>query len=291
MKLEERIEYLEMKKRHKKVLRPWYKKWWGVLLLSLAVIILISVISFAFLINRLIKNPMEMAMVLNPDYLTEMEGLSMSNESRMTLVEGPALYYLGTSDPLVTITVFLDFSCPYCKQSSQVISQLVSEYKDEIKIIVRDFPVISEGSIELALAARCAGEQGRYWNMFYQLFDKQGNFSSSELSSLARLAGVPDLDKFSQCLSSEKYKKDIAKDFSDAQFLGVSATPAWFADGYSIGEGAIPFEDWSIFLIEIMKSKLVETEGLDTENLDINNIDTENLNKENINSENVNVEN
>lgn len=248
MKLEERIEYLQMKKRHRRVLLPWYKKWWGISLLTAISIILVFVISFALLIIRLIKNPLEMASFLNPNYLDQITQNIEPDEFRIKLVEGPANYYLGTSTPLTTIVVFSDFTCPYCKKSAYTISELALKYEDSVKIIIRDLPVLTEGSLELALAARCAGEQGKYWTMYYQLFDKQGNFSSADLKSLAQSAGVSDLDKFSQCLSSEKYKNDVVKDFSDAQYLEVSGTPAWFIDGYSAGEGAIPTEAWSSFL-------------------------------------------
>jgi len=255
MKLEERIEYLQMKKRHRKVLRPWYKKWWGVSLLTLLGLILIFVTSFALLIIRLIKNPLEMATFLNPDYISQMTANIEPDENRIRLVEGPATYYLGSETPLATIVVFSDFTCPHCKTSANTIFELASKYEDSVKIIIRDFPVLTEGSLELALAARCAGEQGKYFTMYYQLFNKQGAFSNSDLSSLANSAGVKDLDKFSQCLSSEKYKNDVVKDFSDAQYLKVTGTPSWFIDGYSAGEGAVPVEAWSAFIEEKIKEK------------------------------------
>lgn len=254
MKLEERIEYLEMKKRHKKVLRPWYKKWWGIALLVLAGFILISVISFALLLNRLIKNPTEMANFLNAGAVPEISSSSsMTKEMRIKLTEGSAEYYLGSKTASTTIVLFSDFSCVYCKKAAFTISELAVRYGDRVKIIVRDFPILSEGSVELAIAARCAGEQGKYWTMYYQLFDKQGTFSSSELSSLASSAGVTDLEKFSQCLSLEKYKNDIIKDFSDGQYLKISATPAWLINGFNAGEGAIPTEAWIEFIDEILE--------------------------------------
>lgn len=255
MKLEERIEYLKMKKRQKKLFCPWYKKWWGVSLLTLAGFILIFIISFSLLIWRLVKNPEELAAFLSADNLNQLTVNSAPDEARIKLVEGSNHYYLGSDNPVTTIVIFSDFSCPYCKKAAYTISELAVKYNDSIKIIVRDFPVLTEGSYQLSLAARCAGEQGKYFTMYHKLFDKQGTFSTSDLSSLATSAGVSDIKTFSECLSSEKYKTDIAKDFSDGQYLEITGTPAWFIDGYKAGEGAIPVEAWSSFIEETLKEK------------------------------------
>jgi len=249
MKLDERIEYLIRKGNSKKEKSRWYKKWWVILLLSLASLILIYVLSLIFLVNRLAKNPSDLNSFLQSKNLLNLENnLSPSSEQvNVKIVEGVNNYFIGSSDPIITLVVFSDFNCPYCQKSAETVANLAVKYGSKVKIIARDYPVIGENSLELSMATRCAGEQGKYWPMYYKLFELQGQFTLADLGSIAQLISINDLDKFSKCLSEEKYKNDIIKDASDAQFLKIEGTPAWFINGEKAGEGSIPFEAWSNF--------------------------------------------
>lgn len=125
--------------------------------------------------------------------------------------------------------------------------------KDKIKIIVRDYPIISEDSADLAMGAWCAGEQGKYWPMYYKLFELQGTFSVSNLSLVAKEAGVTDINKFSDCLYNQKYLNNIKKDFSDGQYLEITGTPNWYINGIKISSGYISFDNWATLLDKILK--------------------------------------
>ena len=113
-------------------------------------------------------------------------------------------------------------------------------YKDDIKVIYRDFPVVSGYSADLSLAARCAGEQGLFWMMHDKLFINQGVNSNDGLLSLAAQIGA-DTGRFKTCIDNKKYLTDIEKDFSDGQELGIKGTPTWFINGSKI-EGNIPYD-------------------------------------------------
>jgi predicted DsbA family dithiol-disulfide isomerase len=254
MSIDDRIEKLKLKGFQLRKNRPWYKKWWGILILSLLSIFLIYSISFFLLVLKIKSNPNNFTDIMSSFSFAEKTNIE-NKEINLNIIEGVATNFLGSSTPISTIVVFSDFNCPYCKKSSETISMLALKYGQDIKIIVRDFPVLDESSIEFSLAAHCAGEQDKYWPMFFKLFEMQGKIDSSNLLEIAFNIGVPDLNKFASCFDNEKYKNKIAKDFSDAQFLKISGTPAWFIDGMSASEGAIPFEAWSSFLDPYLQNK------------------------------------
>lgn len=81
--------------------------------------------------------------------------------------------------------------------------------------------------VPAARAARCAGEQGKYWEMHDSLFAKQNALSVPALLDRAQTLGL-DTAKFTECQSSEKYTEDIQKSVSEAQKMGIDGTPTFF---------------------------------------------------------------
>ncbi len=253
MNVDEKIEYLRRKGEQKRRSRRWYKKWWVILLFIILSLILIYLLSIIFLAFRIAKNPQEADLLLRSGLLKSNEIVNNINKNDIRLVEGPGTYFLGNNEnPQATLVFFSDFSCPYCKQSAETIGKLVIKYGDRIKIIIRDLPVVNEESLDLAMAFRCAGEQGRHWPMFFELFEKQGEFVRSGLIDIALSSGVADIDQFADCFNNQKYLNELKKDLSDGQYLKISGTPAWFINGFNAGEGAIPFSAWENFLDQLL---------------------------------------
>ncbi len=253
MNLDNRIEKLRAQGLAKRAKRTWYKKWWVILLLSLALLLLIYIFSFAFLLIRLKNNPSELERVFQYLNIENKEEGIESYDIR--IVQGPSKYSIGSSEPKATIVLFSDFNCPYCKLASEIVGELALKYGEHVNIIVRDFPILSDDSLKMAMALRCAGEQGVYWPMYYYLFENQGQFSVQDLGYIAQLARVEDIPKFSNCIAEEKYLNMISKDFSDGEFLGVEGTPTWFLDGYKVTEGNFPLEIWSVVLEQYLIEK------------------------------------
>jgi protein-disulfide isomerase len=220
--------------------RSWYKKWWGVLIIVAATFILALFTAFGFYVFDLIKKikggnlPADIA--LSKTINEKNYKIALGNENN---------YWFGSANPKITIVEFADFSCPYCQKSFLTIREIGLKYKNNVKIIFRDFPVRNESSLLLSLAARCAGEQGLFWVMHDKLFQYQKNegvYSNSDLINLAKQIGA-DTEKFKSCLAAEKYLTQIQKDFSDGELLGVKGTPAWFINGHMIS-GDVPGATW-----------------------------------------------
>jgi len=111
------------------------------------------------------------------------------------------------------------------------VPQLEKDYisTGKVKYVYRDFPLESlhQNAFKAAEAARCAGEQGKYWEMHGQLFANQQALSLDDLSGYAKTIGV-DVPLFKQCVDSGHYAEAIRKDIADAQQGGLTGTPSFF---------------------------------------------------------------
>src|SRR5438093_7608800 len=99
----------------------------------------------------------------------------------------------------------------------------------KVKYIYRDFPLESlhQNAFKAAEAGRCAGEQGKFWEMHGQLFANQQALSPEDLAKYAQTIGL-DVALFKQCLESGHYAEAIRKDMADAQGAGLTGTPSFF---------------------------------------------------------------
>ncbi|MFZ4632172.1 MAG: DsbA family protein [Patescibacteria group bacterium] len=229
MGLSERLKYAEMKARNKKLFLPWYKKWWGILIISVLSLILIGLVASGFYVYNEVKR-------IQAEQATN--ALKDQRKAYLDLISGPGGYSLGSLNPKITIIEFTDFACPFCKESAPEIRKLLEQYKDQVKLVVRDYP-IHDNSIDLALAARCAGEQGKYWEAYDNLFEEQDNLKDTGEALKANLlawAEILKLDvaKFETCFSDRRYIDLIRRDFEDGNKLQIKGTPTWFVNNYPI---------------------------------------------------------
>ncbi len=109
--------------------------------------------------------------------------------------------------------------------------QIEKEYIEtgKLRYVVRDFPLesIHQYAFKAAEATRCAGEQGKYWEMHDQLFTHQQALSPTDLAGYAQAIGL-NVQLFQACLESGHYAEAIRKDVAEGQKAGVTGTPAFF---------------------------------------------------------------
>jgi len=222
--------------------KHWYKKWWGILLIIFLLFIISSLSAFGFYVYTLVKK------MKNPANF-EFKAKTFTSEE-LKKIEGDFGYWIGTSTPKITIVEFSDFACPYCRSSFPKIREISLKYKNDIKYIYRDMPLHDE-SASLALAARCAGEQGKFWSMHDKLFQNQGIKNEQDLFALAAQTGV-DRNRLEQCYKDKKYLPMIQKDFLDGEELGVEGTPTWFINGNK-ASGDLPAEAWEEIIGKLLK--------------------------------------
>ena len=128
----------------------------------------------------------------------------------------------------VTILEYSDFTCGFCEKFFQETWPILfSEYIDtgKVRLVYRDFPrALSGPSVDTALAARCAGEQGRYWAMHDRLFSGGNKFSPAQLRQQAEALRL-NAQQFDSCFEAAHYTTNIFKDRIEGGELGVRGTP------------------------------------------------------------------
>lgn len=218
-------------------IKPWFKKWWGILIIIVLTLILVLAVAIAFYIYNTAKS------------LIKSTGIKLSGQQYNAADDDH--YWLGSAKANITIVEFGDFACPNCQHAFSTIRELSLKYKNDIKYIWRDYPVIVDYSALLALGARCAGEQGLFWPMHDKLFQNQGVNSAQQLSVLANQIGA-DTTRFNDCINQQKYLPQIKKDISDGQSFNINGTPTYFINGYKI-EGNIPYDTFVKIIEELKK--------------------------------------
>jgi protein-disulfide isomerase len=150
---------------------------------------------------------------------------------------------LGADDAPITIVEFSDYECPYCRQwHSEVYSQLIDTYGDQIRFVYRDFPLesIHSNANSAAQAANCANEQGVFWDYHDKLFSMEQGLGNEAYLEYASQLEVDEVS-FKECIDSGRYQEEVQADFEFAANLGVRSTPTFFINGIAV-VGAQPFD-------------------------------------------------
>ena len=148
----------------------------------------------------------------------------------------------GNAKAPVTIVEFSDFQCPYCSRAVPVITRLKKEYgPDKIRIVYVDMPLPNHNrAFPASLAAHCAEDQGKFWEMHDALFAAQDKLEDADLKERAKTLGL-NTQTFNECLDSKKHEERVKKAKSEAEKAGIQATPSFVINGQLI-QGAQPFE-------------------------------------------------
>jgi len=179
---------------------------------------------------------------------------------------------LGDKNAKVTVIMYADFQCPFCGAVSGLLpsnSPLIQSLKKNdpnwtpstsgiidnyvkngnVLFVYRDWAFLGPESVKAAEAARCAGDQGKFWEYHDYLYshqngENQGNFSDPHLKAFAKDLGL-DTSSFDNCLDTNKYTQAVNDSKNEGITAGVNGTPKGFIlkDGKIVGtiEGAESF--------------------------------------------------
>ncbi len=147
----------------------------------------------------------------------------------------PAGNEIGRPDAPVTMEIWADYQCPFCRLQDLLFGGAVErEYvlPGIVRVVYRDFAFLGQESIDAAVATRCAGAQDpaaqlRYHDALYtfQQGENQGRFARANLLQVATIAGVPDAAAFTACLDDPAVAKAVADETAEGRAIGISATP------------------------------------------------------------------
>jgi protein-disulfide isomerase len=160
-------------------------------------------------------------------------------------------YLLGSPTAPVEVIEFADFECPGCGQFStltepDVRTKLVNTGK--IRVRFMDFPLpMHKNTWDASLAAACANDQGKFWEMHDQIFQNQDRWNGEAtsrprpvLADMAKNLGL-DMSKYDDCMKSEKYRAKVQSHLQEAERRGVQQTPTFVIGGKMV-PGAIPYD-------------------------------------------------
>ena len=190
---------------------------------------------------------------------TFIEGLLAKANAKMVLelprvkVGGDELSpFFGGKDAKVVIHEFSDFECPYCSRGKEIVGQIKSAYGDKVKIVFRHFPLPMHSNAKPAsLAAVCAQEQGKFWEMHDLLFENQRELTAANFDKWATSLSL-DMAKFKACQTNPASEKALNKDKEEADKVGVNSTPTFFVNGKRVA-GALPFEEFRAMIDSELK--------------------------------------
>jgi protein-disulfide isomerase len=157
----------------------------------------------------------------------------------------------GPQDAPVTIVEFTDYQCPYCHSSQRTIDEVLSRYSGKVRLVHLDFPLdIHPEAVSAARAARCAGEQGKFWEFHRSLMTQKGSMDEDDLKGRARKLDLKE-SAFGSCLASDRHDQAIQAELQQGTELGVNGTPAYFVNGRMLS-GSQPVEAF----VDVIDSEL-----------------------------------
>ncbi|HEV1995492.1 MAG TPA: thioredoxin domain-containing protein [Candidatus Acidoferrum sp.] len=145
----------------------------------------------------------------------------------------------GAPDAIITIVEFTDFRCAFCRQAESTLKEVLAKYPGKVALAHKDYPLggMDSQSALASRAARCAGEQGKFWE-YRDLLLGSPKLDGEVLASSSQTLNL-NVKEFDSCLAAERYKAAIEQDLNDGNTAGVSATPAFFINGVRV-TGAQP---------------------------------------------------
>ena len=143
---------------------------------------------------------------------------------------------LGNPRGSVVLVEFSDYACGYCRHSVAEVEALIATNPD-LKVVIREYPILSEQSAAAARMALAAAEQGRF-AAFHKAMFAAGRPSTTTIEAAARKAGL-DLERARKFAASAAVARELQSNHALASQLGFNGTPSWVA-GDQAFSGAVP---------------------------------------------------
>jgi len=148
----------------------------------------------------------------------------------------------GTANAPVTIVEYADYECPYCQVAEPILAKVVAENQGKVSFLYKDVPLpMHPHAQKAAEAARCAGDQGKFWEYHDSLYTSK-QFEIPQLKAAARQLKL-DGDAFDKCLDAGQHAEEVKGTLKEGQQFGLEGTPSFFVNGRFVS-GNLSVEDW-----------------------------------------------
>lgn len=157
---------------------------------------------------------------------------------------------LGNPEGSITLVEFSDYACGFCRQSLADVRALVAANPD-LKVVIREYPILSGDSAAAARMALAAAEQGKYETFHNAMFAQDGP-SPESIEAAATQAGV-DLTQATAAIDAGRYESQLENNVFLGQSLQLSGTPAWIV-GDRVLNGAVGAQEIGVAIAEARDS-------------------------------------
>ena len=157
---------------------------------------------------------------------------------------------LGNPAGSVTLVEFTDYACTYCRQSQADVAALVASNPD-LKVVIREYPILRPESVDAARMALAAAQQGRYAR-FHDAMFRLGPPTTETIEAAAKDAGV-DLDRARTAIATGAFDGQLQANAQLAAQLGISGTPGWVVGNQALN-GAVGAADLGKAIEEARRS-------------------------------------
>ena len=148
----------------------------------------------------------------------------------------------GSDSARLAVIEFSDYQCPYCSRSVTDFFPLLNERYVEtgkVRYVFMDFPLDTHRhAFKAAVAARCAGDQGAFWEMHDHLFQRQREIQPAAFKGFAEELGL-DVDRFEGCMAGSSHEAGIKADVAQGKASGVNGTPIFLIGTYNGETGSV----------------------------------------------------
>jgi protein-disulfide isomerase len=193
-------------------------------------------------------------------YFVSADGQQFINGTLWSLNQSPWLDTLlhlpttgpsyGPANPKITMVVFSDFQCPYCRSFAKTMREdLPKKYGNDVRVIFQDFPIaaIHKWAVAGSEASHCVGDGNSeaFWAFHDWIFEHQGEVNETNLKEkTVEFAKTKNLDaaKISACIDSHATAEEVKASLKAGTGLGIQQTPTFFINGRMIS-GAVPWNN------------------------------------------------
>lgn len=202
-----------------------------VLLLAGTVLLLLGAIGGWMFESRRMEQAVRTTLLENPEILPEaMEKLRERETGKQVDALSAKLTapfpgaVLGNPQGKVTLVEFTDFACTYCRASVAEVEALIAANPD-LRVVVREMPILSPQSADAARWGLAAAEQGKY-AAFHKAMFAAGRPDARTIAAAAQAAGL-DLERARKVIADPKTDAELAANLDFARQLGFDGTPSW----------------------------------------------------------------
>jgi protein-disulfide isomerase len=158
----------------------------------------------------------------------------------------------GPRNAKVTIIEFGDFECPFTKQAEDALKKARAKYGKKLRLVYINHPLgLHMHSFVADDAARCAADQGKFWQYHDALFADQKKLEPPDLKDRAAKLKL-NMKEFNACFDANKHEDDLMKDQEETMMLRIEGTPTFYVNGELLF-GSVSYDDLATLIDENLR--------------------------------------